>query len=148
MKQSTRTIIAATATLLVQVLVVSADARAQSATPAPATAVQAKQFVGTWEGKFASGHGSDSPMMLVIEPDGDAKVKVKQMAMQMAEGQMQDFPVSKPVLTSSDLTWTIEAMGAQCEVTAILQQGVLKGSTVCGHGQMQFSLTRKEVAKH
>ena len=129
----------------------AAEVRAQGQSGATATAgssptlvALAKGYVGTWEGSLAGPEGG-LPMQLVIEADGAAKVKVKSMAVAMGGNGMQELPVRDAILSESDLSWTLEAMGASCGATVVLNNGEMKGSTMCAHGQMLFTLKRKQA---
>ena len=111
--------------------------------PAPKAAV-AKDFVGTWEGMYTSDHAPSAPMKVVIEAGETAsKIAVKSMTVAMQGGTMQELPTRGAVVADGEGSWVADMMGEACQVTSIIQEGALRGSFVCGHGQINFTLRKK-----
>lgn len=124
-------------TLLLTVAV-STPALAQ-ATKANATPDSAKALIGSWEGSYSSDHAPTGAMKLVI--GNDTILKVSSLAMAMGN----DMPVIVTrnfVVSPTDISWTQDMMGMSCEATAILKNGQMKGTIVCAHASVTFTLNK------
>jgi hypothetical protein len=130
------TIVIAFATLLgVGGRVAAAQAPSKDATPD-----SAKALIGTWEGNYASDHAGPGGMKLVIAKDSVLKATALSIAI---GGEMQSVPVHDFVATTTDISWIQETMGMSCQATAVLKSGQMKGAIVCGHGQINFTLSKR-----
>jgi hypothetical protein len=99
----------------------------------------AKALIGSWEGSYVSDHAPSGAMKLVIGKD--SVLKVSSLAMAMGN----DMPVIATrnfVVSPTDISWTQDMMGMTCEATAILKNGQMKGTIVCGHGSVTFTLNK------
>jgi hypothetical protein len=99
----------------------------------------AKALIGSWEGSYVSDHAPTGAMKLVIGKD--TVLKVTSLAMAMGN----DMPVISTrnfAVTPTDISWTQDMMGMSCEATAILKNGQMKGTIVCGHASVTFTLNK------
>jgi hypothetical protein len=99
----------------------------------------AKALIGSWEGSYVSDHAPSGAMKLVIGKD--SVLKVSSLAMAMGN----DMPVISTrnfAVSPTDISWTQDMMGMTCEATAILKNGQMKGTIVCGHGSVTFTLNK------
>ena len=78
-------------------------------------------------------------MKLVIGKD--SVLKVTSLAMTMGN-EMTDIATRKLTVSTTDISWTQDMMGMSCEATAILRNGQMKGTIVCGHGSVTFTLNK------
>jgi hypothetical protein len=111
-----------------------------SATASGSAPDSSKALVGTWEGSYVSDHAPTGAMKLVIAKD--SVLKVSSFAMTMGN-DMTTIPVRNFTVSPTDISWTQDMMGMTCESTAILRNGQMKGTIVCGHGSVTFTLNRK-----
>jgi hypothetical protein len=117
---------------------VSTPSKAQSA-KLNSTPDSAKALVGSWEGSYVSDHAPTGAMKLVIGKD--SVLKVSSLAMTMGN-DMPVIPTRNFTVSSTDISWTQDMMGMTCEATAILKKGQMKGTIVCGHGSVTFTLNK------
>jgi len=117
---------------------VSTPAKAQS-TKLNTTPDSAKALVGSWEGSYVSDHAPTGAMKLVIGKDSVSKVS--SLAMTMGN-DMPVIPTRNFTVSATDISWTQDMMGMTCEATAILKNGQMKGTIVCGHGSVTFTLNK------
>jgi len=99
----------------------------------------AKALIGSWEGSYVSDHAPTGAMKLVISKDSVLKVSSLSMAM---GGEMPVIATRNFTVSPTDISWTQDMMGMSCEATAILKNGQLKGTIVCGHGAVTFTLNK------
>jgi hypothetical protein len=117
----------------------SRTAAAQSAAK-ETTPDSAKALIGTWEGTYSSDHAGPGGMKLVIAKDSVLKAASLSIAF---GGEMQSMPVHDFVVTANDISWIQETMGMSCQATAVVKGGQMKGSVVCGHGQIAFTMSKR-----
>ena len=99
----------------------------------------AKALIGSWEGSYVSDHAPTGAMKLVIGKDSVLKVSSLSMAMG------NDMPVIATrsfAVSSTDISWIQDMMGMSCEATAILKNGQMKGTIVCAHASVTFTLNK------
>lgn len=108
--------------------------------PTPVASDSARALVGTWEGTYDSDHAGTGGMKLVIAKDSVLRATALSIAI---GGEMQSVPVHDLVVTTDDITWIQDTMGMPCQATAVLKAGKMKGSVVCGHGQISFTLSKR-----
>jgi hypothetical protein len=99
----------------------------------------AKALIGSWEGSYVSDHAPTGAMKLVIGKD--SVLKVSSLAMTMGN-DMPVIPTRNLVVSSTDISWTQDMMGMSCEATAILKNGQMKGTIVCAHASVTFTLNK------
>jgi hypothetical protein len=122
---------------LLLTIAVSRPATAQAAKAA--TPDSAKALIGSWEGSYTSDHAPTGAMKLVIGKD--TVLKVSSLAMTMGN----DMPVIATrnfAVSPTDISWTQDMMGMSCEATAILKNGQMKGTIVCAHASVTFTLNK------
>jgi hypothetical protein len=118
---------------------VSSVSSAQSAAR-PTVPDSAKVLVGTWEGTYDSDHAGTGAMKIVIAKDSAFHATSLEFAM---GGSMQAMPVHDFTVTTDDISWVQETMGTSCQATAVLKAGLMKGAVICGHGQVNFTLSKR-----
>ena len=99
----------------------------------------AKALIGSWEGSYTSDHAPTGAMKLTISKD--SVLKVSSLAMAMGN----DMPVISTrnfAVTTTDISWTQDMMGMSCEATAILKNGQMRGTIVCAHASVNFTLNK------
>jgi len=99
----------------------------------------ATALIGSWEGSYVSDHAPSGAMKLVIGKD--SVLKVSSLAMAMGN-DMAVVPTRNFAVSPTDISWTQDMMGMTCEATAILKNGQMKGTIVCGHGSVTFTLSK------
>jgi len=99
----------------------------------------AQSLIGTWEGSYVSDHAPTGAMKLVIGKDSILKVSSLAMAM---GSDMPVIPTRNLVVSPTDVSWTQDMMGMACEATAILKNGQMKGTIVCAHASVTFTLNK------
>ena len=80
-------------------------------------------------------------MKLVISKD--SVLKVSSLAMTMGN-DMPVIPTRNFTVSPTDISWTQDMMGMACEATAILKNGQMKGTIVCAHASVTFTLNRAQ----
>ena len=78
-------------------------------------------------------------MKLVIGKD--TVLKVSSLAMTMGN-DMPVIPTRNFVVSPTDISWTQDMMGMSCEATAILKNGQMRGTIVCAHASVTFTLNK------
>ena len=124
-------------TLLLAVAV-SSPALAQAG-KTNATPDSAKALIGSWEGSYTSDHAPTGAMKLTISKD--SVLKVSSLAMAMGN-EMPAISTHNFAVTSTDISWTQDMMGMSCEATAILKNGQMRGTIVCAHASVNFTLNK------
>ena len=104
-----------------------------------ATADTTARLAGTWQGTYSMQNGPTGALKLVIAKD--SVLSIVQFAAEM-DGNMQDMTTSKFAITSSEISWNQELMGQVCGTTAILKGAELRGVMLCGHGAVNFVMTK------
>ena len=125
---------------LLCVFAINTSASAQSAPKASTTPDSATALVGTWEGSYTSDHAPAGAMKLVIGKD--SALKISSFAVSM-NNEMTEIATRGFAVASTDISWTQDLMGMPCGTTAILKDGQMRGTMVCGHGSVTFALTKK-----
>lgn len=119
----------------------AARADAQAPSPGKGSADSLTKYVGTWNGQFTSDHAPSADMRVVVEADKSGKPVVAELLLSM-NGTMTKVPTSATAATSEDMTWQANMMGQACSGTAIVKEGALHGTLICGHGSINFALKR------
>ena len=127
-----------TALLLTMALSTPSSAQRPKANAAPDSA---KALVGSWEGSYLSDHAPTGAMKLVISKD--SVLKVSSLAMTMGN-DMPVIPTRNFTVSTTDISWTQDMMGMACEATAILKNGQMKGTIVCAHASVTFTLSKAQ----
>jgi hypothetical protein len=127
-------------TALLLTMAVSTPSSAQGP-KASATPDSAKALVGSWEGSYLSDHAPTGAMKLVISKD--SVLKVSSLAMTMGN-DMPVIPTRNFTVSPTDISWTQDMMGMACEATAILKNGQMKGTIVCAHASVTFTLSKAQ----
>ena len=127
-----------TALLLTMAVSTPSSAQGPKASAAPDSA---KALVGSWEGSYLSDHAPTGAMKLVISRD--SVLKVSSLAMTMGN-DMPVIPTRNFTVSPTDISWTQDMMGMACEATAILKNGQMKGTIVCAHASVTFTLSKAQ----
>ena len=105
-------------------------AAAQASKPAPAPTAQDKQFIGTWEGPYASEQAPPGSLRVVITKDTDWKLTLEVIADQaIAAGEVRELKVEGGVIS-----WVQDIMEMTCKAQGSIVGGTLKGETNCEQG--------------
>ena len=125
--------------LLFTVTVSTRSAAQSTPSASTATADSVKAFVGAWQGTYTSDHAPPGAMKLVIVKD--SVLKMTSLAMAMGK-DMTEMSTKNFTAAATDISWTQDTMGMSCEAAAILKNGQMKGTIVCGHGSVTFTLDK------
>jgi hypothetical protein len=99
---------------------------------------------GTWTGMVTSSDGIASKLQMAIATDKQGKTTVKMTT----DRSMKTGSATDVALDAQGLHWTQPISGASCKATAVLEAAAhhgpdaMKGTLVCGHGEIPFALQK------